>query len=84
MGYKGAFWRGELRKCQVGMACRHTEQRMMTKTVRRKGKINVEGKATQRGVLADTTWSVEKLGVEHRLILPVETLNHVKDFQKRK
>ena len=57
---------------------------MMTKTVRRKGKVNVEEKATQRGELADTTWSVEKLGVEHRLILLVETLNHVKDFQKRK
>ena len=32
----------------------------------RKGKVNVEKNSTQRGELANTTWSVEKLDARHR------------------
>ena len=59
MGYKGAFCRRELRKYVVGMTCRQTEQRIKGKMTWRKGKVNVEEKATQRGVSAYTTWSIE-------------------------
>ena len=44
------------------MECRHTEQSLRLKMERRKGKVNVEEKATQRGESADLTWSVERDG----------------------
>ena len=62
MGYKGAISGDVLRKYVVGMECRQTEQRMKGEIDRGKGKVNVEGKAMQRGESADTTWSVERDG----------------------
>ncbi|MBR4517286.1 MAG: hypothetical protein IKO60_07825 [Bacteroidaceae bacterium] len=41
---------------------------MKTKIERREGKVNVEERATQRGVSAYTTWSIEKETVQHRPI----------------
>ena len=57
------------------------EQRMKAKIERREGKVNVEGRATQRGVSAYTTWSIEKEGVQHRPIPHVAAQNHVRNFR---
>ena len=45
-------------------------------------KVNMEEKATQRGVSAYTTWSVEKDGVQGRGFPYGEAENCVKNFQK--
>jgi hypothetical protein len=45
-------------------------------------KVNMEEKATQRGVSAYKTWSVEKDGVQGRGFPYGEAENCVKNFQK--
>ena len=42
MGYKGVFWGGMLRECQVGMKCRQTEHSFLEKMTGREGKFYVE------------------------------------------
>ena len=81
MGWEGAFCKGVLRKCRVGMTCRHIEQRMELKIESSELKVNVEEKATQRGASAYTAWSVEKDGVQRRHFPYKEAGNHVKDFR---
>ena len=81
MGWEGAFCKGVLRKCRVGMTCRHIEQRMELKIESWELKVNVEEKATQRGASADTAWSVEKDGVQRRHFPYKEAGNHVKDLR---
>ena len=81
MGYKGAFCGAVLRKCRDGIECRQTEQRMKQKIAGKERKVNVEEKATQRGVLAYITWSIERQGVRHRPIQLAVVQNHVKDFR---
>ena len=44
-------------------------------------KVNVEEKAMLRGVLAYTTWSIEKDGVQRSGLPYGEEGNHVKDFR---
>ena len=67
-GYKGTFYHRKLRKYRNSTRCCQTKQRMKAKIERREGKVNVEERATQRGVSAYTTWSIEKETVQHRPI----------------
>ena len=56
-------------------------KKMKQKIAGKERKVNVEEKATQRGVLAYITWSIERQGVRHRPSRLAVVQNHVKDFR---
>ena len=56
---------------------------MRQKNARRKGKVNVEERATQRAVSAYITWSVEEDGLGRRVFPHGEAGFSVVDFPNR-
>jgi len=81
MDYKGAFGKGELKKCQDGTQCRQTEQRLKLKIENGELKVNVEEKSTLHVELANSPWSVEKDGIERQGFQREEAQNPVKSFR---